>query len=197
MTSNDPPDIIPQDRAGSPLAPASGPPAPPPRPGHPQPALPPSDMDPLEAKQDSPSSKSPSEEESDESIDREYLRDLFSLGTLENPRPDLTEPGTRPGAKPCMSSDEDAHEPPLAQSRPPHRRPTVSCISSDEEDEDKEEDPAPQPRAPGHRPPPLDPPLEPDPANPFRRSTRKRNHIRTFFSIIQDFIEHRKPLYLI
>ena len=59
VTSNDPPDIIPQDRAGSPLAPASGPPAPPPRPGHPQPALPPSDMDPLEAKQDSPSSKSP------------------------------------------------------------------------------------------------------------------------------------------
>ena len=63
-----------------------------------------------------------------------------------------------------MSSDEDAHEPPLAQCRPPHRRPTVSCISSDEEDEDKEEDPAPQPRAPGHRAPPLDPPLEPDPA---------------------------------
>ena len=186
VTSNDPPDIIPQDRAGSPLAPASGPPAPPPRPGHPQPALPPSDMDPLEAKHDSPSSKSPSEEESDESIDREYLRDLFSLGTLANPRPDLTEPGTRPGAKPCMSSDEDAHEPPLAQCRPPHRRLSVSCISSDEEDEDKEEDPAPQPRAPDHRAPLLDP-LEP---NPPRRSTRKRNHIRTFTQI--DFSMVRK-----
>ena len=82
-----------------------------------------------------------------------------------------------------MSSDEDAQEPPLTQCRPPHHRPTVSCISSDEEDEDKEEDPAPQPRAPGHRAPLLDPPLEPAPLILLRRSTRKRNHIRTFTQI--------------
>ncbi len=183
VTSSDPPDIIPQDRAGPPLAPASGPPASPPRPGHPRPARPPSDMDPLEAKHDSPSSKPPSEEESDESIGHDFLGNLFSLGDLESPRPDLTEPGSMPGANLCVSSDEDAQNPPLAQSRPTHRRPTVSCISCDDEDEDEEENPAPQPRALDHRAPPLDPPLEPVPAFPLRRSTRKRNHIRTFTQI--------------
>ena len=189
-TSLDPPDVISQDRANSPptSALAPSPSVTPPRPRRRR-LSPPSDIDPgPDASRSDSLIMTALEGEPDESSDSDILRDLFSLGTLDSPRPDLTCPDPQPAAAYCISSDDEVHQDITPHPRQPssHQRSLNSCISSDEEDAEEVTDSTPviSPPADVLAPAPSSSPVSTHSGIlPLRRSSRKRNHVRTFTQI--------------